>query len=375
MIVRNLALTALVLASLAPAAARADDTATAAPAWKLDLHGVVRAGFEQVAEDDRYDFIGRNDGFVLHNARLSLDASHADGLLARVSLEGATDLGSNSTTPSGTLDVRLRDAWVGYQPLDLLRVRVGQYKPGFLGESQREPSDYRFVTPSLLASGVTVGAGFETPGLALDRGLGAELSTGDGLKLSSLTVKVSAGAWNGNGSNQRLNDNPSLAVGGRLELGWDDLVTLGVAGYQNARTTGALPDRFEETDTGLAADLRLEVAGAWLLAQAAQVTTAYGTVEVDDRTQAGWSAEGGYDVALSAARVGLAYRYATLDPWSEGSAERAHEELTAHTVGLRIRHPGEQVDFGLSINHTVTIEHESRELNNDRTEIGAEVVF
>ena len=369
-----LAATLLTLAILPVASARAEESA-ADPAWDLQLHGLLGAGFDSVADDERYDFIGRYDGFALRNARLILDATNPAGFSARLSIEGATDIESSGTTPAATLDARVRDGWLSYAPTTALVLRAGQFRPGFLAESTRDPEAYPFATASLLASGVALGAGFETPGLALDRGIGAEVNSGTGITAGDLTVRVRAGAWNGNGANQQLNDNPSVAFGGRIELAYTELVTIGAAGFVNGRTDGPLPDRYQESDTGTALDLRVAAAGFSLLAQAAQVATSYETVGSTDRLQAGWSAEAGYDHAIGGATAGLGYRIATLDPWADGSATRTHEEVTEQTVALRLGttvggHPARIV-----AQHTFVKEFETRSLNNDRTQVTAVVAF
>lgn len=110
-----LAATLLTLAILPVASAHADES-PAAPAWDVQLHGLLGAGFDKVADDERYDFVGRYDGFALRNARLILDATNPAGFAARLSVEGATDIESNGTTPSGTLDARVRDGWLSYAP-------------------------------------------------------------------------------------------------------------------------------------------------------------------------------------------------------------------------------------------------------------------
>ena len=344
-------------------------------AWTVGLHGLVRAGFDSVADDERYDFIGRYDGFALRNARLILDATNPEGFSARLSIEGATDIEAGGTTPSATLDARVRDGWLSYAPTKSLAIRAGQFRPGFLAESQRNPDTYDFADPSLLATGVALGAGFETPGLALDRGIGAEVNTGAGITAGDLTVRIRAGAWNGNGANQQLNDNPSLAYGTRVEFAYADLVTLGAAGFVNARTDGELPDRYQESDTGTALDLRLSAANFSLLAQVAQVATSYETVGSEDRLQSGWAAELGYDRSFGQLDAGLGYRIATLDPWAEGSATRTHEELSEQTVALRIGTKVGGLPARLIAQHTLTEEFESRSLNNDRTQISAVVAF
>jgi len=373
---RTFAALALTLPLLPLAAAQAEETAdTSAAAWNIALHGLVRTGFDSVADDERYDFIGRYDGFALRNARLIIDAAHPSGLTSRLSIEGATDIESGGTTPAGTLDARVRDGWLAYAPTKTLQIRAGQFRPGFLAESNRDPGAYPFATASLVATGVTLGAGFETPGLALDRGLGAELNTGTGIVAGDLTVRLRAGAWNGNGANQQLNDNPSVAFGSRIEVAYGELVTLGAAGFNNARTGGELPDRYQESDTGTSFDLQVAAAGFSLFAQAAQVATSYETVGSTDRLQAGWSAEAGYDRAVGAVTAGLGYRFATLDPWAEGSEARIHEHVTEQTIALRLGATLGGMPAKLVVEHTFAEEFETRSLNNDRTQLTAVVLF
>jgi hypothetical protein len=73
--------------------------------------------------------------------------------------------------------------------------------------------------------------------------------------------------------------------------------------------------------------------------------------------------------------AGLGYRFATLDPWAEGSDARIHEHVTEQTVALRLGAKLGGMPAKLVVEHTFAEEFETRSLNNDRTQLTAVVLF
>ena len=352
----------------------------AAEALDTNWSGYVRAGYEYVQDDPDLTFVGNNDGFVLYNARLNLDGDHREsGISFRVGVEGAADLGNRINSPQSELGVRLRDGFVRWDSCAYAGLQVGQFKAPFAAAELRSTRELRFVRRAVGIDGLPVGRGLEREGLGVDRQVGAMLSPREPIRFGGFGVAYYAMAATGHGSNQALDDNDEPAFYGRLELLWEEMVTLGGATYFNARTEGEEPDLRDEEDFGIAADLLVSFSGLELFAQFAQVKTTFETVRANpERLQRALSAQLAY--TLHAGRVALtpAYRFATLDPFAEGGdsgdpADLASLTLQEHTVGLRVDHPKRWL--GLLINYTLTLEEEARELDNDRLEVMAQVVF
>lgn len=388
------------LGALLASPAIADDHATLivegvedAPAptagWSLEPGGYVRASWESVQDDPDLDFVGRNDGFVVNNARVGLEGAHApSGLSFAISVEGAADLRDGLNTPSGEMVVRLRDAFVRYDPVEYVGVQAGQFKLPFAGEDLRSTADLLLPSRSVGSEGVLVGRGLELEGLDQDRQIGAMLSTPEPIYVGPIGFAAYVAATNGNGSNEIANDNGGFAVAARFEVHAVEAVRVGVAYLQNQRTEGDLPNLVDETDTGLTADLEVRLgeldlsdwADVELFVGWQQLTTAFDTIGTPDRVQSAMHAEIGYRFAALPVPITPAYRYATFDPWADGGSEATGINLeslglTYHTIGLRVEHPSDAVDVALFIAHTLTGEDDERTLENDRTQVLVQAVF
>jgi len=347
---------------------------------KLRPWGYLRMEYESVENDDRFDFIGRNDGFVLENARLGFDASIGEQLSMRVSVEGASDIEIGNNTPLGEIDVRLRDAYARWDPFWFVGVQAGQFKAPFAAEELRSRSDLLFVSRAVGQEGVLPGRGFEEPGLEVDRQLGAMVSSPQPLPIWQQV----AGSYylmvaNGNGDNELLNDNDSVAVYGRGELHYDDFVTVGGAFLVNDRTEGEQPNQSDDEDTGFAADIMITPFGLELFFQYAEIKTEFETVaQAVDRTQRAFHAQIGYRFETPWLTITPGYRYAVLDPYADVEGDTAGLDLDAfavdyHTLGVRFGHL--KLPLALLINYTFTEEDDPRELDNDRLQILAQVEF
>lgn len=387
------ALAAMVCCCITPT--RADDDAPAAsasslmPSWmkwkekfglQLDPWAYVRMGYESVDNDDRYDFIGRNDGFILDNARIGFDASVGEQLSVAFSLEGASDIEVDTNTPMGELDVRVRDAYVRYDPLRYFGIQGGQFKAPFAAEELRSRADLSFVSRAVGQEGVLPGRGFEEPGVQIDRQLGVMISSGQSLPIwNEITADYYAMLANGNGDNELLNDNDDLAVIGRIEAHYEDLVTIGAAVLWNKRTAGDPPNQSDDEDTGVATDLLLTPYDGEIFFQYVELDTDYKTVsDTLDRTQRAFHVQVSYLFEIPWMTLTPGYRYAVLDPYADADGDDAGLDLDAfevdyHTIGVRIGHL--ELPLSLFVNYTFTEEKEPRELDNDRLQILTQVVF
>jgi hypothetical protein len=349
--------------------------------WTTGFFGYVRAGYESVANDPNYAFVGQNDGFILHHARLGHQGHNAAyNLSYQVSFEGAADFADGINTPQGHLDVRLRDAFMRWDPSPYVGVQVGQFRAPLIGEELRGNAGLLFVGRAVGIDGVATGRGFQQAGLAVDRQVGVMLSPAKPITIAGdVSASYFLMAANGNGANQTLDDNGKPAFVGRVEINYGDLVTLGGGAMLNPRTEGDLPNLIEEDDLTIAADLLVTVAGAEVFGQFVQRTTSFETIgATEDRKQQSIHAQIGYEIPTCIPLV-PAYRFAMFNPWaSGGDSEGADLEalkLTYHTVGLRVIHPQRELGLSLYLNYTLTGEETARELENDRFEALVQLLF
>ena len=342
--------------------------------WELSTFGYLRAGLDYTTKDSRFDFVGRNNGFVLDSARVGLDSRvESYHIAARVSLEGASDVLSGPNTPQGSLSVRLRDAFLRWDPVPWLGAQLGQFKAPFQEEELRGTNTLMFASRAVGVEGVPPGRGFETPGIQLDRQLGVMLSPARPIG-GNVAVSYYVMLMNGNGSNQLLDDNGRFGVVGRTELGIFDYVRLGAGVFRNDRTVGTLPNLYNEEDFGLTGDLLVKVAGFQAFAAVTRVRTVFATVRTRAREQLAFHAQAGYRFDLASWFIGPAYRVAYFHPWQAGGADGFDAfRLLYHTLGVRAGLT--KLPIQAWLNYTITGEADGRKLDNDRFELLGQVTF
>ncbi len=342
--------------------------------WELSTFGYLRAGLDYTAKDPRFDFVGRNNGFVLDSARVGLDSKYAPyNIAARVSLEGASDVLTGPNTPQGSLSVRLRDAFLRWDPVPWLGAQVGQFKAPFQEEELRGTNTLMFVSRAVGVEGVPPGRGFETPGIQLDRQLGVMLSPARPIG-GPVAVSYYVMLMNGNGSNQLLDDNGRFGIVGRTELGILEYVRLGAGIFRNDRTVGTLPNLYNEEDFGLTGDVLVKVAGFQAFGAITRVRTVFATVGARAREQLAFHAQAGYRFDLESWFIGPAYRFAYFHPWQAGGADGFDAfRVQYHTLGVRAGLTKLPIQGWL--NYTITGEADGRKLDNDRLELLGQVTF
>ena len=353
---------------------------------EIEPFSFVRMIYESVENDDRFDFIGRNDGFILDSARVGFDANIADQVRLFFSLEAASDTLEDTNNPLGEIEVEVVDAFGRWDPYYFFGVQLGQFRAPFSAEELRLRQDLLFVERAVGIEGVLPGRGFEQPGLAVDRQLGGMISPGRPITLGDLGVDEDS-PWsplatryyvmvaNGNGESQLINDNSDLAVFSRLEFLYSDFVQVGGAYFYNERSVGDPPNRFDEDDTGWAADLLLTPWDAEFFFQYARVETDFPTTGTEDRVQEAWHVQVGYLFKTPWFSIKPGYRFATFDPWAEGDDGSGLDldafDLEYHTFGFRLGHLTLPITF--FFNYTITDEESPRELDNNRLQLLAQI--
>jgi len=346
--------------------------------WRVSPWGYLRLAYESVETDDRYDFIGRNDGFILDNARIGLDIEFRKQLSFLISFEGASDLQADTNTPIGEIDVRLRDVYARWDIHPYIGVQGGQIKAPFAAEELHATADLLFVSRAVGWDGVLVGRGFEEASISLGRQLGFMMSPAAPIRFGDFGFLYYFMVGNGNNENQLLNDNSRLAVVGRAEALYSDFVTLGAAGFMNDRRIGDPPNQAREEDVGVAADIFIHPDPVEIFAQFGQVETDFPTTGVSSRIRRAGHVQAGYrfDTPWGFSFT-PAYRYAYYDPWanagSDATASANRLALDYHTFGLRLTHSS--LPLRLFFNYTLTEEQSPRDLDNDRIQVLTQVVF
>ena len=342
--------------------------------WDFSLYGYLRGAYDYTFKDDRYDFVGRNNGFVLDSARVGAQGrSRTYGVTFRISIEGASDVVSSPNTPQGSLAVRLRDGFARWDPVSFAGIQVGQFKAPFQEEELRGTQALLFASRAVGVEGVAPGRGFQLPGIQLDRQLGVMLSPIQPIG-GDVSVSYYLMVMNGNGANQLLDDNGKIGLVGRTELDILKHARIGAAVFHNERTVGTPPNLYNEQDFGLTGDVSVNVAGLEALAAVTRLRTVFPTVGTSARVQLAYHAQAGYRFDISQLQLTPAYRFAYFHPWEAGGGGGFDgQKLQYHTLGLRFAHA--KLPATAWLNYTLTGEEEGRKLSNDRIEILGQVTF
>lgn len=344
--------------------------------WELGVYGYLRAGYDWTHPDDRYTFVGQNNGFVLDSARVGVQGKNKDyDVTFRVSVEGASDVLASPNTPIGSLSVRLRDAIARWDPIPWVGLQVGQFKAPFQEEELRGTPDLMFASRAVGVEGVQPGRGFQVNGIALDRQLGVMLSPGKPIgREDGLKVAYYAMVMNGNGSNQLLDDNGRPGIVGRGEVEYGKWVRVGAALFRNDRRVGEPPNQYNEEDLGLTGDVDVKVSGLEVFGAVTRLRTGFPTVATAARIQLAFQGQAAYRIPLGPVFVAPGYRYAYFHPWQSGGNQGFDQQkLQYHTLGVRVG--GTKLPIQGWLNYTITGEAAGRDLSNDRLELLGQVTF
>lgn len=326
-------------------------------------HGFFRAVGE-VVEDDPSGFIGKNDGFRVGNVRLGFSARYGD-LDTFLSIEGAVARSQSFNDPNAELSVGLRDAFLGYKFSSLLSLRAGRFKtPYDLGEL--EPTGLRvFIDSPLESRGVEATRGFVTPGLSGGRQIGVMLfSDRLGLTKDGFDLGYVLALTNGFTGDRVFNDNDHFAGHARVTLHYADWLSVNGAGFIDRRTSGTLPNLFDDDVIGAEGSLQvawsgLRVEGQFLFQHRDPVTAATGAYDAW-----GFHAQAAY-LLFDALEPG--YRFALLEP----NSRVADDQVNEHTIGLTYYFD----DIPLRLTANGTLAFEQRAVNNHRVAMMAQFIF
>jgi hypothetical protein len=331
------------------------------------LYGFLRLKGGIIADDPNVAFVGRNDGFVLQNARIGLAGGYGDRLGFRISADGAVDerVGANAT--EGILRFALKDAYLDVHIVPQLSVRIVRFEPIFDLEEIVPYTERAFIDRALESRGVLATQGYETAGLSPGRSIGVALRSDRVVALGPAALGYELAVTNGNGEYEAQNDNDHQAYSAAVFVTWGPSVIF-AAGRQKSRTVGELPFRQTEDDLAGAAGMRLVLGPVELAAQGIARHTTFPTTGGPAENSAGAHAQLAVALALGGrARLVPGYRYAIYDPSDLITTDLVQEHTFGATLGLN------SIPLRLQVNYTHAAEEAQRSLANDRFEIGFEV--
>lgn len=338
--------------------------ASPAPKHALEISGYAVLSGAWTQADSRLLTVGRNNGFVLGDARLEITGRPAESLWLYLSFDGAAAIQGDNPV-AGRRTVELRDAYGVYSPGGHLRFQAGQFKAPQDVELLMEHTELKFASRSIVSEGAGPPFGYSAPGLGLDRQLGVGVGT-DRIPLgSSLGLTTQVAVMNGNGANQLLNDTQYPSAVGRVALDLSGRVTFGLDGYFQPRGSGSQPTYFRDNLVGVGGDVRVEQGPLHVLLLAQFRNTRHVTFRGRDEQSLGLSAEGAYRLGF----VEPALRVSYLDP----SNQVPTSKITWATAGVNLYAPN--APARLSVDFTHRIEQEGRALDNDGLEVAAQVRF
>lgn len=339
------------------------------PGLGLTIDGYLRVLLE-VVENDAIAYIGRNDGFHLGNARIGFRPNYGESLYAYLSFELAEEETSGANDASPTFVVEPKDLYLTYELSNLVAITAGRFKaPYDVGELE-STGQRVFIDSPIESRGVTRLQGIEQRGMSQGRQLGIMLYQDRlGLTENAFDLGYAVALTNGNTGDLTLNDNDRPAAFVRLSLHWGPWVTLNAGGFLDTRTTGELPNRFDEDVKGFEGSMIVAIEGLRVEGQFLWQNTDYVTAMLESNNAFGFHVQWSYRLWGFEA----AYRFAWYDPFErrEGFVDSDVDRVTEHTIGLS--YFAESWPLRFSLNGTLA--DEERNLSNNRLAALAQFTF
>ena len=336
----------------------------APPAFAWEPFGFLRMQYIAVQNDPNVEFIGRDDGFELQNARVGVRGDLQGLVRFVISLDGAVDERAQNT-PQGKLRVGLRDAYADVWLGGDLAVRGGFFESWADPETLVPETAREFVDRPIESRGMRSTEGWYTPPLPPGRSLGAALRL-DPAQANRLGFELAVQNGADEFASNNDNDKPAVSAAALFRVADGGYVV--AARRWNPSTVGELPFRQDETDLQgsfgahvLAGPVSL---GAAAVVQRTTFDSTHGPVQ---------NAYGAHAQALvevpAAWPVWVGYRFGILDPSSLIVTDRVME----HTAGALLTVPRLRMRVQLQLTHVQ--EQAARALSNDRIQLAAEVAL
>jgi len=341
------------------------DSGGHASPFSWEPFGFLRLQYKFVQNDPNVEYIGRDDGFELQNARFGVRGTYEKRVRFVMSIDGAVDERAQQNTPQGKLRVGLRDAYADVLTSGALFVRAGFFQTW--ADPNRLVADINreFVDRPIESRGVRSTEGYYAPGLPPGRSLGAALRIEPEQAMKpgfELAIQNGADEFSSNNDN----DLPSISAAGMLRLDQDGFLVAG-ARY-NPRTVGELPFRQDETDVQGFVGAQVNTGAVRVGAGAIFQKTFFGSTGGPSENVFGAHGQVLFKIPASSP-VWVGYRFGILDPSSLILSDRVME----HTAGGVIGVPDLRMRVQLQITHVM--EQAARELSNSRVQVAAEVAL
>ncbi|CAN5873069.1 hypothetical protein BH11MYX3_BH11MYX3_34520 [soil metagenome] len=341
------------------------DPAKPAPTFAWEPFGYLRLQYIVVQNDPNQQFVGRDDGFELQNARVGIRGKLANRTRFVFAIEGAVDERAQINTPEGKLRVGLKDAYLDVALSGQVMARGGYFEtlvdPNLEGDTARE-----FVDKPIESRGMRATEGYQTQGLTPGRSLGAAVRMEAEGPVSAPALGFEVAVQNGADEYASNNDNdtPAVSLSGLIKLPHDGWVV--ASGRFNRRTVGDLPFRQDEDDLQGTVGARFVGGPVAFGAGVAFVKTSFPTTGGPEQNAYGAHAQLAVKIG-GALPISIGYRFGILDPSSLIVTDRVME----HTAGAVMAVPAYRMRIQLQATHVV--EQGARTLSNDRVQLAAEV--
>lgn len=359
-----LAAPAAPVAAPGPAGGELVDKDVAPPKFTWEPFGYLRMQYIAVQNDPNVQFIGRDDGFELQNARIGVRGNLQGRAQFVISLDGAVDERAQNT-PQGKLRVGLRDAYVDISLGGDLAARGGYFQTWVDPEALVPDTVRDFVDLPIESRGMRSTEGWYTPLLPPGRSLGAAVRLEpEQANRVGFEVAVQNGADEFSSNND--NDKPALSVAALFRLPGNGFVV--AAGRWNPRTVGELPFRQDETDLQGSLGAQLDAGPVSIGGGAIVQQTTFESTHGPKQNAYGAHAQLMFRVP-GERPLAIGYRFGILDPSSLIVTDRVME----HTAGAVLGVPGLRMRVQLQLTHVQ--EQGARELSNDRVQLAAEVAL
>jgi hypothetical protein len=338
----------------------------AAPKFTFEPFGFLRLQYRVVQNDPFVEFVGRDDGFELQNARFGVRGALANKKLSyKLSIDGAVDERSHVNVPDGKLRVGLRDAYADVVVSGPVALRAGYFEtlvdPDLDDDTQRE-----FVDRPLESRGVRPTQGYQTPGLPPGRSLGAAIRLEPEEPASGAKIGFEIAVQNGADEFASDNDNDVPALSASVLARLPNRTWLVASGRWNRRTDGELPLQRDEDDFQGSAGARIAAGPVAFGAGGVVQRTRFPTTGGPDRNAYGAHAMVLFTVP-GTLPIGVGYRFGILDPSSLILTDRVME----HSAGAVLSVPSLRLRLQLQL--TYVMEQGARDLANNRAQLAAEI--
>lgn len=340
------------------------DTAGPPRGFAWEPFGYLRMQYIAVQNDPNVQFVGRDDGFELQNARIGVRGNLHDAARFVVSIDGAVEERAQNTV-EGKLRVGLRDAYVDVAVAGNVMWRGGYFQTWVDPQALVLDTERELVDEPIESRGMRSTEGWYTPGLPPGRSLGTALRLEP---RASGQVGFEIAVQNGADEFSSNNDNDKPAVSAAALVRLADNGFLVAAARWNPRTVGELPFRQDETDLQGSVGAQINAGpialGAGGIVQRTTFESTNGPVQnaFGAHAQLVFRVPGDRPLAIG-------YRFGILDPSSLIVTDRVME----HTAGAVLGVPRLRMRVQLQATHVQ--EQAARELSNGRIQLAAEVAL